>query len=149
MRNLFFIIILVLCGIHVNSQNVYYGYPINKVALKKGDIIILNIPIYRDCRFNNIEEFDKLIELLKVNENNKLRIEINIFYGDSLLAKGCSDHLCKDLKEILELKTILKNYQLVSNGDKNPIFLKKDDFTDRKRYIRYVVFNSRIEITVE
>jgi hypothetical protein len=149
MRNLFFLLIFVFWGIHVHSQNVYFGYPPNIVALKKGDIVILNIPEYTDCRFNNLEEFDNLIKLLKVNESNKLRIEINVIYGDSVMSDGTSRLLCKDFKKILELKTTLKNYLIVSNGNKNPIFSRKDDITDRRMYIMYIKYNSRLEITVE
>lgn len=133
---------LLISTLLVKSQQVYYGYPKINSELRKGDIVILNIPVSYNCRFNSLEEFDNLINLIKVNENNKLRIEINYFYGDSLLSENCSRLLHKHFIEALESQTTLKNYQVINNGCRNPIF-KSDN------HIYYSLFNSRIEISVE
>ena len=146
MKSVIFILFFVSGWIYGYSQYVYYGYPINNVALEKGDIVILNIPSFStsNCKFINIEDISKLIELLKNNDANKLRIEMNCFYtGDSLMNESVSGILCNDLKQILELNTTLTNYYIVSNGSKNPISCKNEDSWT------YVYINSRIEIIVE
>jgi len=146
MKKIVFILFFVFLLVQGYSRYVYYGYPTNNETLKKGDIVILNIPLFYlsgGNKFIKMEEFDSLVSLLKTNDTNTLRIEINYFYGDSLLSEGISSRLYENIKEILELKTILKNYYIVNNGCRNPIFFneKKDDY--------YMMFNSRIEIIVE
>jgi hypothetical protein len=126
---------------------VYYGYPTAKTPLKKGNVVILNIPIFSlnsGYNFVELKEFDSLIELLKINDANTLRIEINNFIGiDSSVCEFISNHLCNNIKEILSSKTTLKNYYIISNGSKNPISCKKED-----TWV-YIYLNSRIEIIVE
>lgn len=144
MRNFIFMLFFVLWEIHANSQQVYYGYPSNDVLLNQGDIIILNIPSFINCRFINLDDFNKLIDLFKSNEKKQLRIEINYFYGDSIFSNYCSEILCRMFKEALEEKTTLKNYHIVNNGCKNPVFLLK---SQGERIFKS--YNSRIEIIVE
>jgi hypothetical protein len=152
MKNSVFILLFVFGWVYGHSQYVYYGYPTDKFPLKKGDVVILNIPSFvlsSGNRFVKIEQIDNLVKFLEINDTNTLRIEINNFLGlDSLFCEGISDRLCNNLKEILESKTTLKNYYVVSNGTKNPISCKKEE-ENRQLYIRYVGVNSRIEIIVE
>ena len=145
MRKSVFILFFVLWGKHGYSQYVYYGYPTDTVALRKGDIVILNIPTFSingDKRFIKVEELDGLIQFLETNDTNTLRIEINYFHV-SFLNERVTETLCTNIKEILESKTILKNYYLVSNGSNNPIFDRKEESE------KYRFFNTRIEIIVE
>lgn len=144
MKNIIVFIVCILIGNNVYSQFVYYGYPDSVKVLNKGDRVILNVPTHTDCRFNNIDEFEKIVNLLKNNEKDTLRIEVNYFYGDSTASNGCSEILCRQFKEILKLKTTLNNYKIINNGCRNPIFLSKD-----KGGIIYNLYNSRIEIIVE
>ena len=127
------------------SQYVHYGYPSDKKALHKGCIVVLNIPIFNlngGNRFVKMEELDSLVEFLVVNDTNKLRIEINCFFVD-YLDENLSERLCKNLKEILEEKTTLKNYYIVSNGNKNPVFCSEN------KDVYYKTRNTRMEIFVE
>lgn len=143
MKNLLLLFVLIfLGGHHAFSQNVYYGYPSNSTMPKKGDVIILNIPEYTDCRFNKIEDFDNLVKLLKIYKNNNLRIEINFFYGDSLSNKSLSELLCDNFKKVLISMTKMHNYQIVNNSDRNPIFSRRED-------ICYRMYNTRIDIIIE
>jgi hypothetical protein len=134
------------------SQYVYYGYPTDKLPLRKGDIVVLNIPSFAlngGNRFVKMEQIDSLVKFIEINYTNILRIEINNFLGlDSLFCEGISERLCSNLKEILESKTTLKNYYIVNNGVRNPISCKKEE-KNRRLYIRYVGINSRMEIIVE
>jgi hypothetical protein len=142
MRKFIFILIMILLGGAVYSQHVRYGYPTRKDELQKGDILILNIPPFTDCRFINVDDFNNFIELLKINKLNTLKIEINYFYGDSAMSFACSERLCKRFREAIEMKTRLNNYHIVNNGANNPIYLKKD-------CLYYKLFNSRIQVTIE
>ena len=153
MKNTVFMLFFIFFGINLYSQRVYYGYPVND-TLKKGDIAIVNLPEINlnNGRFMNWKDFDNLVNLLEFNKDNKLRIEINYStLGGSGLCERVSKNLCKHLEEILEFKTVLKNYHIISNGDKNPIFLKKikNREKNREKKIQYGKFNTRIEIFVE
>jgi len=147
MKKIAFILFFVFFVIQGYSQYVYYGYPTDTVALKKGSIVILNIPSFSlngGNRFVKPENFDNLVKLLETNETNTLRIEVNSFWGlDSSVCEHLSSRLCDNIQEILESKTNLKNYYIVSNGSKNPISCK-----EKENWV-YIYKNSRIEIIVE
>jgi hypothetical protein len=145
MKNIFIILFIVFLGQQGYSQCVYYGYPSDTMPLRKMDVVILNIPTFSlngGNRFVKMEEIDDLVQLLEINDTNTLRIEINYFYL-SFLNERVTTALCENLKEILEEKTILKNYYLISNGSKNPIFDRKEDSE------KYRLLNTRMEIIVE
>jgi hypothetical protein len=147
MKKIFFILFLVFLGENGYSQYIYYGYPSAKTILRKGEIVILNIPVFTlngGNRFVKMEEIDSLVMFLTINDTNTLRIEINVFWGlDSLFCESLSNRLGDNLKEMIESKTTLKNYYIVSNGSKNPISCEKE------YYWKYIYLNSRIEIIVE
>lgn len=124
------------------SQSVYYGYPIDNRELKKGDKIILNLPVYTDSKFTKLEEFEALIKLLKSNEKSNVKLEINVFYGDAESSLGVSNSLSNSLREILQYKTTLHNYEVISKGRDNPIFLNKKDEN-------YKLYNTRMEVYIE
>jgi hypothetical protein len=142
-KNIVLTLFLILGVIQTYSQRAYYGYPVND-TLKKGDIVIVNIPNFSlNGSFIRLGDFDKMLRLLEVNKDNKLRIEINLFMrGSSKSNNLFSKHLCKGLQEILEHKTTLKNYIIINNASKKPLFLGFKEGEDT--YI-----NSRIEIYVE
>ena len=145
MKKLVIILFFVFWGGNGYSQNVYFGYPTDTVALIKGDVVFLNIPTFSlngGNKFVNLKEIENLVQFLEINDTNTLRIEMNFFYVD-FLNDRISTTLCKNLKEILESKTVLKNYYIINNGSKNPIFDKKEE--SRK----YRLLNSRMEIIVE
>ena len=146
MKKSIFILFFVFLGWHGHSQYVYYGYPTDTSALRKGDVVILNIPTFSlngGNRFAEMEEFDNLVQLLETNDTNTLRIEINNFLGrDSSVCVHISNRLCDNMQEILTAKTSLKNYYIVSNGSRNPIFCEEKGIYSKTR-------NSRMEIIVE
>jgi len=136
------LVIFLFTKLHLYSQNIYYGYPVNKNNLKTGDIIIINVPENINGRFTKSVELDKLVEFLYSKPNLNFKIELNIFYGSSMLNMDYSEHLSDNLKEVLEMKTELNNCQFKFNGSKNPIFLDK-------KSLNYKLFNTRIEILIE
>ncbi|NLK57266.1 MAG: hypothetical protein GX292_06960 [Bacteroidales bacterium] len=142
---LFFILFFVFLSIYGYSQYVYYGYPTDKKALNKKSIVVLNIPSHHvsgGYRFIKMEQLDSLVEFLAINDTNKLRIEINCFYAD-FLDEDISKLLCRNLEEILEEKTTFKNYYIISNGNRNPVFCSE------KKDVYYNTRNTRMEIFVE
>jgi hypothetical protein len=141
MKTLFISIIIFLIASNLHSQDVYFGYSSDS-TLKKGDIIIINVPDNIDGRFNRIEDFDKLINLISSNPSKYFRIEINIFLGSSDFSFDYSMSLCNDLMKIINRKISLNNYDFKNNGRSNPIFLNKDD-------PKFRIYNTRIEIFIE
>ncbi len=129
------------------AQFVYYGYPVEKQPLKKGVVVILNVPVFSMNHLNefvNMEQIDSLVKFLEINDTNMLRIEINNFYGvDSDMCAFVSTRLCNNLKKVLEEKTPLKNYYIVSKGDTNPLYC-----SEIKNFY-YIMRNTRMEIVVE
>jgi len=149
MKNLVCILFFVFLSIYGYSQYVHYGYPTDKPLLRKGDVIILNIPVFflnRGNEFVNPDEFDDMVKLFELNDTNTFRIEVNNFLGlDSSVCASLSGRLCDNIQKILTAKTSLKNYYIVSNGLTNPISCKEKE---QNGYI-YIYRNSRIEIIVE
>ncbi len=91
-----------------------------------------------------MEQIDSLVKFLEINDTNMLRIEINNFYGiDSDMCAFVSTRLCNNLKKVLEEKTPLKNYYIVSKGDTNPLYC-----SEIKNFY-YIMRNTRMEIVVE
>ena len=129
------------------AQFVHYGYPVEKQPLKKGVVVILNVPVFSMNHLNefvNMEQIDSLVKFLEINDTNMLRIEINNFYGiDSDMCAFVSTRLCNNLKKVLEEKTPLKNYYIVSKGDTNPLYC-----SEIKNFY-YIMRNTRMEIVVE
>ena len=146
-RKFCILLFFIFWGIQGHSQYVYYGYPTTKTPMRKGNIIILNIPIFSlngGYNFVKLEEFDNLVELLEINDTNTLRIEVNNFFGsDSSVCEFISNLLCNNIKEILTSKTPLKNYYIISNGCNNPIFCSE------KKDVYYNTRNTRMEIFIE
>jgi hypothetical protein len=145
MKSLCFILFFVFGWAYGYSQYVYYGYPTDKKALNKGYIVVLNIPSHRlsgGYKFIKIEQIDSLVKFLEINGTNTLRIEINCFYAD-FLDEDISKLLCKNLEEMLEEKTTVKNYYIISKGNRNPIFCSE------KKDVYYNTRNTRMEIFVE
>lgn len=124
------------------SQTVYFGYPRDKVNLKSGDKIIVDIPESSSGRFHDLEDFKQLVHLLETNSKLSFRIEFNVFFGDSLSSKAYSGFLSRDCKEILTDKVSSGNYKIVHNGNTNPFFLKKENEM-------YRVYNTRMDLIVE
>jgi hypothetical protein len=145
MKKIVIILIFFLLGGNTYSQFVYFGYPIDTIALKKGDIVVVNIPNFSlngGNKFINLSEITPLVRFIENNSKNTLRIEMNCFFVD-FLNEQISAALCQNLEEILQEKTNLKNYYIISNGSNNPIFNRKEE--SRK----YKLLNNRIEIIVE
>jgi hypothetical protein len=145
MKNLVFILFFIFGWVYGYSQYVYYGYPTDKKALNKESIVILNIPthlVQSGYDFIKIEQLDSLVQFLVINNTNKIRIEINCFYAD-FLDEEISKLLCENLEEILKEKTTFKNYYIISNGNRNPVFCSE------KKDVYYNTRNTRMEIIVE
>jgi len=143
MKHIIIFIVLITLTIKLYSQNIYYGYPLNFNELKKGDFIIINMPRHLDGRFIELENFNKLINLLKSDTSIVFTIEINFFFfSNENYNFAYSSHLCNNLKEIIELNASITNYNIINNGSSNPIFYKKDG-------LYYNLINTRIEITID
>ena len=124
-------------------SEVYYGYKSADNELKKADKFITNLPDNINGRFTKPEDFDELIKLLETNPTKHFKIEINVFLGG--LEKNnlvYSNNLCTSLEKILEFKTSINNFDLISKGSSNAIFLNEDD-------PNYKFYNTRIEILVD
>ncbi len=141
MKTYYLIVFFFFLSAYTYSQNIYYGYPENTDALKKGDIIILNIPEHINGRYNKSKELDRLINFLCLNKHNIYKIEINLFWGTAELNVNYTKSLCNNLKELLDEKSI-KNYKIKFNGNSKPIFLDKSSKS-------YKLYNTRLEIIVE
>lgn len=131
----------VLC-LNVYTQQIYFGYPDSVVDLKKGDKIILNIPIHKDGRFIPEKGIDRLIQFLNSDSNFVFRIEIHFFYGSDEFAEKYSRFICKNLKTHLLPECWFSNYDLYSCGNAYPIFLNEDS-------VIYKEINTRMEILVK
>ncbi|MBO4581850.1 MAG: hypothetical protein J5701_06160 [Bacteroidales bacterium] len=145
MKKSVILLLLAFLGLECYSQLVHYGYPTEREALPKKSVVVLNIPHHQmtgGYYFINEEQIDSLVAFLVINDTNRLRIEINCFYGPAA-NEYASKKLCIRLKEILEKKTSLKNYYIVSKGDSNPVYCSevKDSY--------YFARNTRMEIFVE
>ena len=140
------------------AQFVHYGYPVEKQPLKKGVVVILNVPVFSMNHLNefvNMEQIDSLVKFLEINDTNMLRIEINNFYGidSDGYAAGCaySNDKNKNENTILApctkgkelMNNALKNYYIVSKGDTNPLYC-----SEIKNFY-YIMRNTRMEIVVE
>jgi hypothetical protein len=143
MKHIIIFLVLITLTLKLYSQKVYYGYPSNYYELNKGDVIITIIPRHLDGRFIETEDFDNLINLLKIDTSIVFKIEINFFFfSDENYNLAYSGHLCNNLKEIIKLNTSVTNYNVINNGSSNPIFCNKDG-------LLYNLLNTRIEITID
>ncbi len=136
-------IAIVLLGFRGYTQNIYFGYPSDFKNLTKDDKIIVNIPFHRDGKFVKLEDFDMLVSLLGIKQDSKIKIEINLFMGladsDLMYCKS----LARSLTNILKYKYDGENYEILANGNNNPIFARRKK--SRKLYKKH---NTRMEITL-
>ena len=126
------------------SQTIWFGYPpLNKIKI--GAKIIINIPNHLDGKFifgDSEEQLNALTTFLNTNSDFYFDIEINIFYGADNYCYAYGNLLCKNLEKVLLEKCNQNNYQLIVNGNSNPIYCNKED------RINYFQYNNRLEIIV-
>ena len=142
MRSIVLLFGLGLLFLSVYPQQIHFGYPISMDDIKKGDKIILNIPIHNDGRFIPEKGIERLIEFLNIDSSFFFRIEIHFFYGSDEFADNYSKYICKNLKLHLLSECKFSNFDLYSCGKSQPIFLNKDS-------VSYKDMNTRMEILVE
>ncbi len=142
MRSIVLLFGLSFLCLSMYPQQIYFGYPTSKDEIKKGDKIILDIPIHNDGRFIPEKGIDRLIEFLNIESGFIFRIEIHFFYGSDEFAENYSRYICKNLKLHLLSECKFSNYDLYSCGKTHPIFLNKDS-------VSYQEMNTRMEILVE
>jgi len=141
MRLIVLFIGLNLLCLSVYPQQIHFGYPISMDEIKKGDKILLNIPIHKDGRFIPERGIDRLIEFLNTDSSFVFRIEIHFFYGSDEFAEAYSRFTCENMKWHLQSECKFSNYELYWYGKSHPIFLNKDN-------ISYQEMNTRMEILV-
>jgi len=133
-------LILLTLFSHLGFGQHYFGFPSESKNLKKGDIIILNIPRNIDGRFLYSDELNSLISFIN-NNDNSIKIEIYVFFLKENSCMLYSDLLCKSLvKELLE-KSIKRTYEVISKGNTKPLFCNFES----EEYKR---INTRIEILI-
>ncbi len=138
------------------AQYVYFGYPNNNVSLRKGDIIVVNIPSFYLTGYDFVQgaQLDNLAQFLKNNDSLSFRIDIYFClgrYNDTLWCKDISDklkeHLCIELQNRIPHQN---NYNITSRGLENPIYNNnKEVKKSREEIIKYQRYNTRLEIIVE
>ena len=131
----------VLC-LNVYTQQIYFGYPDSTDNLKKGDKIILNIPIHKDGRFIPEKGIDRLIQFLNSDSNFVFRIEIHFFYGSDDFVEKYSRFLCKNLKTHLLSECRFSNYDIYNCGNTYPFFFNEESAI-------YDEVNTRMELIVK
>ena len=156
MKKLLLICILISSTYVLFSQYVYFGYPNSNVSLRKGDIIVVNIPSFYMTGYHFVQgtQLDNLAQFLKNNDSLTFRIDIYFClgrYNDTSWCKNISDklkeHLCIELQNRIPHQN---NYTIKSRGLENPIYNKnKDSEKSREEIIKYQRYNTRLEIIVE
>ena len=156
MKKLLLICILISSTYVLFSQYVYFGYPNSNVSLRKGDIIVVNIPSFYMTGYHFVQgtQLDNLAQFLKNNDSLTCRIDIYCClgrYNDTSWCKNISDklkeHLCIELQNRIPHQN---NYTIKSRGLENPIYNKnKDSEKSREEIIKYQRYNTRLEIIVE
>src|SRR5688572_26701179 len=124
------------------AQSIFYGLPKHNKELKKGDLVILNLPHHLHGKFEDEGEIDSLISFVKNNLNVQLRIQINVFLDSQDYDQNLSDRLKKSLLGILQTRCENVNYYVIALGRTNPIFLNAESRLFSK-------MNTRLEIAVE
>ena len=156
MKKLLLICILISSTYVLFSQYVYFGYPNSNVSLRKGDIIVVNIPSFYLTGYHFVQgtQLDNLAQFLKNNDSLSFRIDIYFClgrYNDTLWCMDISDklkeHLCIELQNRIPHQN---NYNIKSRCLENPIYNKnKDSEKSREEIIKYEYYNTRLEIIVE
>ncbi len=156
MKKLLLICILISSTYVLFSQYVYFGYPNSNVSLRKGDIIVVNIPSFYMTGYHFVQgpQLDNLAQFLKNNDSLSFRIDIYFClgrYNDTSWCKNISDklkeHLCIELQNRIPHQN---NYNIKSRGLENPIYNKnKDSEKSREEIIKYQRYNTRLEIIAE
>ena len=156
MKKLLLTCILVSSTFVLFSQYVYFGYPDNNVSLRKGDIIVVNIPSFYLTGYDFVQgtQLDNLAQFLKNNDSLSFRIDIYYClgrYNDTLFCKDISDklkeHLCIELQN---RNPHQNNYNITSRGLENSIYNNdKEVKKSREEIIKYERYNTRLEIIVE
>lgn len=156
MKKLLLICILISSTYVLFSQYVYFGYPNSNVSLRKGDIIVVNIPSFYMTGYHFVQgpQLDNLAQFLKNNDSLSFRIDLYFClgrYNDTLWCMDISDklkeHLCIELQNRIPHQN---NYNIKSRGLENSIYNKnKDSEKSREEIIKYEYYNTRLEIIVE
>ncbi|MCR5554231.1 MAG: hypothetical protein K6F29_01700 [Bacteroidales bacterium] len=151
MKKLLLICILISSTYALFSQYVYFGYPNSNVSLRKGDIIVVNIPSFYMTGYHFVQgpQLDNLAQFLKNNDSLSFRIDINFCIGGYCkdISDKLKEHLCIELQNRIPNQN---NYNIKSKGLENPIYNKnKDSEKSREEIIKYEYYNTRLEIIVE
>ncbi|HEY5746067.1 MAG TPA: hypothetical protein VIU12_08330 [Chryseolinea sp.] len=126
----------------VFSQSIYFGYPGEGQKLKKGDLIILNVPKNLHGRFEETEQITSLVKFIDSNSSVEIKIALNVFLESAEYDKDLSESLAESLQKILDKQCKKMTYSLIAEGRSNPLFLSKESPLFRK-------MNTRMEILIE
>lgn len=151
-KNILLIFTLIFNIWTVFSQHVYYGLP-NDVSLKKGDIIVVNIPPFYMTSYHFIQgkQLEDLVSFFKRNDTLTFSIEINYClgrYSDTSFCADITDHLRDHLIEEFQSRNLYQRYRILSKGLENPLYQIRCTQKGRER-IKYEYYNTRLEIIVE
>ena len=136
-------VLFIVYGGTLYSQNIYYQYPNSSMKLESGDKIIRNIPAYKDRFFIQGDEINNLVEFLSEDTNVNYKIEIHFFGGSDEFDIDYSCYIGRNLDFYLSSERNIHNYKVVGIGNRYPIFFNKDDIK------KYNIANTRMEIIVE
>ena len=132
------------------AQYVHFGFPDDSVKLRKGDMVVTNIPSFymTGYWFVHANEVDEVADFLKKHDTLTFQINVHYALGMKILLKEISSVLGEHLDVEMQRRSVKRNYQIESMGNDYPLY-HLDSNATREERIRYEYYNTRLEFIVK
>lgn len=147
------IVFSILCGWFTATgyaQYVHFGFPDDSVKLRKGHVVVTNIPSFymTSYWFVHANEVDEVADFLKKHDTLTFQINVHCALGMKILLKEISSVLGEHLDVEMQRRSVKRNYQVESMGNDYPLY-HLDSNATREERTTYEYYNTRLEFIVK